>query len=159
MTEWQNLQVGVEVRKLDGIPMDGVGAPQFVEDIKGLVNKALTQALHEYFNEGKGLPVEHFAEFTTINVEVQKGEAPKHVIEVRGEYDWTLQHPIAERPDLISCPFNNALKVVWGKEPGKYFCTLEIMAKTKDGDGSSRAIPPLPVVILGERIDTESKEE
>jgi hypothetical protein len=159
MTKWQSLQIGVEVRKLDGIPTDGTGAHQFVEDIQGVISNAITEALHEYFNAGKQLDVKHFAEFTTVNVEVQPNPEPLHIIEVRGEYDWTLQHPIAERPNLIDCPFNNALKVVWGKEPGTYFCTLETLSRTKDGDGSSRAIPPLPVVILGERINPESKEE
>lgn len=158
MTDWQSLQVGVEVRKLNGIPMDGTGAHQFVGDIQGLIKDAITKALHEYFNEGTQLSVEHFAEFTTVNVEVQSNVEPLHVIEVRGEYDWTLQHPIAERPNLIDCPFNTALKVVWGKKPGKYFCTLETLTSAKDSNKSSRAIPPLPAVILGERIDTDSKE-
>lgn len=143
MTNWQNLQIGITVNKLSGI--------EWTEGELDSLARVITQAFHDYYNGDKDskLPVEHFAEFTTINAELQPFAEPQHVIEIKGEYDWTLQHPLNERPDLMSCPYNTALKAVGGKEPGKYFCTLEVFGKAE-----SATIPPTPVVILGERIDT-----
>jgi len=154
MTSWQNLQVGVTVRRLSDIPTAPPGTEQFVQDIRHII----VYALHEYFNASNSLPLEHFAQSTTVSVEVQNSTEPKHIIEIRGEYDWTLQHPIDERPNLIGCPFNTALKAVGGKEPGRYYCTLETFGTATDGSGKPKAIPPTPVVILGERIETNSEE-
>lgn len=67
-------------------------------------------------------------------------DSQRHVIELRDD-GWTIQHPLACRPDLFSCPHNRAALAIHPDRRGQYICTinsegaLEITGKRLDMPG------------------------
>lgn len=60
--------------------------------------------------------------------ELERSFGPDHVVEI-GPGDWTLQHPLACRPDLLACRFNAAMHRTFPEppdvEPGRYAALLD----------------------------------
>lgn len=51
----------------------------------------------------------------------------RHIIDLRPDFSWVIQHPMACRPNLFDCPVNKAALDVdafpdWA--PGRYYCAL-----------------------------------
>lgn len=120
-----NIQIAVSVPH---VPADEVNA----------VTQLLTSALHEAVPD----------ELVSVQVEVQPHAEPQHIIELDDKGDWTLQHPMSERPNLTACPYNKAIKIVRGATAGRYYCFMEEATHTESGQA-------IPVVFLGDRIEPE----
>lgn len=60
--------------------------------------------------------------------ELERSFGPDHIVDL-GPGDWTMQHPLACRPDLLACPFNAAMHRTFPEPPdaapGRYRAVMD----------------------------------